>query len=130
MRRVLAFGLSMLLCGCGVSPALIKTDTIAFGEIIEDTTNKLLVVNVLRARDKAPLHFSDIPVIRESMQQTASLGFLDLVGSMPSSTTLRDTRSGTLDRMAFVRVQAACLRGNVGCAWAQSHRFGTVAQTH
>jgi hypothetical protein len=96
MRRVLALGLSMLLCGCGVSPAIIKTDTIAFGEVIEDTTNKLLVVNLLRARDKAPLHFSDIPVIRESMQQSASLGFLDLVGSSLSSTTLRDTRSGTL----------------------------------
>jgi len=28
-------------------------------------------------------------------------------------------------------VQAARLRGNVGCAMdAQSHRFGTVAQTH
>ena len=38
---------------------------------------------------------------------------------------------GGLDRMAFVRVQAARLRGNVGCAiGAQSHRFGTVAQTH
>src|SRR5712691_7523412 len=36
-----------------------------------------------------------------------------------------------LDRMALVRVQAARLRGNVGCAMsAQSHRFGTVAQTH
>ena len=36
-----------------------------------------------------------------------------------------------LDRMAFVRWEAARLRGNVGCAMgAQSHRFGTVAQTH
>ena len=39
--------------------------------------------------------------------------------------------SRVLDRMAFVGVQAARLRGNVGCAMgAQSHRFGTVAQTH
>jgi hypothetical protein len=36
-----------------------------------------------------------------------------------------------LDRMAFVEGWAARLRGNVGCAMvAQSHRFGTVAQTH
>jgi len=36
-----------------------------------------------------------------------------------------------LDRMAFFRAEAARLRGNVGCAMgAQSHRFGTVAQTH
>jgi hypothetical protein len=94
MRSVLVFGLTILLCGCGASPAIIKSDSLAFGEVIEDTTNKLLVVNVLRARDKAPLHFTDIPVIRESMQQTASLAFVDLLGSL--STTARDTRAGTL----------------------------------
>jgi len=85
----------MLLCGCGLSPAIIKSDSLAFGEVIEDTTNKLLVVNVLRARDKAPLHFADIPVIRESMQQTASLGFLNVQGPT-LGTTQRDTRAGTL----------------------------------
>ena len=44
---------------------------------------------------------------------------------------MKDEKNYTLDRMAFVQVQAARLRGNVGCAMdAQSHRFGTVAQTH
>jgi len=95
MRRILAFGLSIVFGGCGVSPEIIKVDSMAFGEVIEDTTNKLLVVNVLRARDKAPLHFADIPVIRESMQQSSSLGFLNVWGLVPG-TTLRDTRSGTL----------------------------------
>ena len=94
MRSVLVFGLTIVLCGCGVTPAIIKSDSLAFGDVFEDTTNKLLVVNVLRARDKAPLHFSDIPVIRESMQQTASLGFVEVMGSL--STTTRDTRAGTL----------------------------------
>jgi len=96
MRRVLALGFSMLLGGCGLSPALIKMDSMAFGEVIEDTTNKLIVVNVLRARDKAPLHFADIPVIRESMQQSASLGILDVANPV-AGTTQRDTRSGVLN---------------------------------
>jgi len=95
MRRILALGLSMLLCGC-VSPAIIKSDSLAFGEVIEDTTNKLLVVNVLRARDKAPLHFADIPVIRESMQQSASLGIVEVAGPV-AGTTQRNTRSGILN---------------------------------
>ena len=86
----------MLLGGCGLSPALIKMDSMAFGEVIEDTTNKLIVVNVLRARDKAPLHFADIPVIRESMQQSASLGILDVANPV-AGTTQRDTRSGVLN---------------------------------
>lgn len=95
MHRILALGLSIWLSGCGLAPTIIKSDTIAFGEVIEDTTNKLLVVNVLRARDKAPLHFSDIPVIRESMQQSASLGFLNILGDL-RGTTQRDTRSGAI----------------------------------
>jgi len=95
MRRFLSLGLSMLLCGCGFSPAIMKSDSISFGEVIEDTTNKLLVVNVLRARDKAPLHFADIPVIRESMQQSASLGVLDVSGPV-AGTTQRNSRTGIL----------------------------------
>ena len=88
MHRVLAFGLSVLLSACGLSSALIKTDTLNFGDIIEDATNKLLVLNLLRARDKAPLHFADIPVIRESIQQTASFSLLQFLGSTkPTSTT-------------------------------------------
>jgi len=85
----------MLLCGCGISNEIIKTDSLAFGEVIEDTTNKLLVVNVLRARDKAPLHFADIPVIRESMQQTAALAMLNVAGPV-AGTTQRNTRSGAV----------------------------------
>jgi hypothetical protein len=67
----------------------------AFGDVIEDTTNKLLVTNVLRARDKAPLHFSDIPVIRESMSQTMLMGY-NFVGGPVLGTTLRDTQSGSV----------------------------------
>jgi hypothetical protein len=98
MHRVLALGLSILLGGCGFAPAVMKIDSIAFGEVIEDTTNKLLVMNVLRARDKAPLHFADIPVIRESMQQSASIAALNVSGPNrpPTTTTARDTLSGAL----------------------------------
>jgi hypothetical protein len=80
-------GLFVALSGC-VTSTEIKSDTMSFDDVIEDTTNKLLLLNVLRARDKAPLHFADIPVIRESMQMSASLGGTRLFG--PPSTTLRN----------------------------------------
>jgi hypothetical protein len=80
-------GLFVALSGC-VASGEIKSDTLSFDDVIEDTTNKLLLLNVLRARDKAPLHFADIPVIRESMQMSASLGGTRLFG--PPSTTLRN----------------------------------------
>ncbi len=95
MRRVLALGLSLWLSGCGITSTVIKSDSISFNEVIEDTTNKLLLLNVLRARDKAPLHFADIPVLRESMQQSASLGFLNILGDL-RGTSSRDTRSGSI----------------------------------
>ena len=89
-RVFLAFCLSSGLYGCAISPSEIKSDTLAFGEVIEDTTNKLLVLNVLRARDKAPLHFADIPVMRESMQQSFSFTWLNLIGASRAPSSVRD----------------------------------------
>lgn len=93
MQRVLAVGLSILLSGCGLGSMIIKSESISFGDTIEDTTNKLLVTNVLRARDKAPLHFADIPVIRETITQSATLSFLNPMGPRLGSTQ-RDILTG------------------------------------
>src|SRR5215210_8407643 len=92
MYRIVAFALCLLLAGCGLSSQIMKIDTLSFGDVMEDTTNKLLVLNVLRARDKAPLHFADIPVIRESMQQSASLGFIHFNAPL-TGTTQRSNRA-------------------------------------
>jgi hypothetical protein len=72
---------------------VIKSDTLALGEVIEDTTNKLLVTNILRSRDKAPLHFADVPLMRESMQQSFSFSWLDLIGSSRAASSARDSVS-------------------------------------
>lgn len=92
MGRVFCLAFCLALAGCGLTTSVIKTDSLAFNDVIEDSTNKLLVFNVLRARDKAPLHFADIPVIRESMQQSATLGHVELLGGILGTTT-RNTRS-------------------------------------
>ena len=73
MYRAWALVLSVCLSGCGLSSSIIKSEAMSYDDTIEDATNKLLVLNILRARDKAPLHFADIPLIHESIQQTASL---------------------------------------------------------
>ena len=86
MHRVLAIGLTVLLSGCGFTSSVIRSEALDFGSVIEDTTNKLLVMNVLRARDKAPLHFADIPVIRESITQSSSLGIGQVFGPLGSGT--------------------------------------------
>jgi len=89
MRCMGILGLTAALSGC-ITSGEIKSDTMSFDDVIEDTTNKLLLLNVLRARDKAPLHFADIPVIRESMQESLTLGGTRVYGPVPG-TTLRNS---------------------------------------
>ena len=89
MRRIAALCLIVGLSGCVITPATLKSDTLAYGEVIEETTNKLLVLNLLRARDKAPLHFADVPVLRESMQQSFSFTLLDFFGTSRAASSTR-----------------------------------------
>lgn len=74
MRTVLALALIPYLAGCSLGASVVKSDSFSYDEVIEDTTNKLLLANVLRARDKAPLHFSELPKISESIKAAATVG--------------------------------------------------------
>src|SRR4051812_399390 len=94
MQRILIAALGLALASCSqLNTGIIKADSVAFNEVIEDTTNKLMLLNMLRARDKAPLHFADIPVIRQSMQQSASISAVDFSGPI-LGTTQRNNRGG------------------------------------
>ncbi len=90
MRKLLVIALALCLAGCGASSAFIKSEAVSNDDAIEDVTNKLLLLNILRARDKAPLHFSEIPRITESLQENASLSTLMLFGPFNKSVQ-RDT---------------------------------------
>ena len=97
MRFIVTVGLSMALSGCAVSSGIIKSEAMNFGSVIEDTTNRLLVMNVLRARDKAPLHFADIPVVRESIQQNVGFSWLQFLGGrFPTQVTDSLVTSGSV----------------------------------
>src|ERR1700674_5089367 len=100
MHRFAALGLFILLCGCGLSAPIIKSEAIFYDDVIEDTTNKLLLLNILRARDKAPLHFAHIPLIHESIQQSASLSVTAPFGWVRNSTLRNTGTSGVNVQMA------------------------------
>jgi hypothetical protein len=70
---IVASVVAVTLTACGVESAVIRSQAISYDDIIEDTTDKLLLLNILRAKDKAPLHFDEIPSIHESIQATASV---------------------------------------------------------
>jgi hypothetical protein len=58
---------SLLLAGCSLGSAITENSA-DYNATIEDVTNAALVSNVLRARDHAPLYFSDLAQIRGSLQ--------------------------------------------------------------
>lgn len=95
MQRTATLLLLALLSGCTLSGAL-KSDAVSYDDVIEETTDKFLVVNILRARDKAPLHFSDIPLIHESLQATASLSPTVPFGSSPAPSSTRKSATATV----------------------------------
>src|ERR1700689_2713599 len=73
MRATLMLFVTMGLGACSLSTTAVRLQAVSYDDAIEDTTNKLLVLNILRAKDKAPLHFDEIPSIHETIQATASL---------------------------------------------------------
>jgi len=66
MRRLLAAALLTLLAACSLSDPIAR-QAIDYNSAVESASNTLLVRNVLRARDNAPLHFTTIPQIRGSL---------------------------------------------------------------
>jgi len=96
MHRVAAFVLCLCLSGCGVGPVIVKSEALSYGDTLEDTTNKLLVLNILRARDKAPLHFAEIASIRVAIQQNAGLNLQEPIGPPHLASGPRNTLSGNI----------------------------------
>ncbi len=50
------------LAGCSLSP-FVTSQTVDYNGAIEAANNQLLLANILRARDHAPLYFSDLSQI-------------------------------------------------------------------
>ena len=73
MRRIFILLAVFLLNGCGVWSSTIRSDVLDYSNAIEETMDKFLLINVLEARDNAPIHFMEMPKINGSLQATASL---------------------------------------------------------
>jgi hypothetical protein len=57
----------LLLAGCSLAPVIAES-TLNYNTTVETVTNGVLVTNILRARDSAPLYFSDLSQIRGAVQ--------------------------------------------------------------
>jgi hypothetical protein len=96
-----------LLAACSLSET-VGRHGIAYNSTVETATDAVLVMNVLRARDRAPLHFTTIGALHGAFSLFAGVGTdlsslrsglepAALVGSSPSFDV------GPLDRQEFAR---------------------------
>lgn len=88
---------------------MIRDNSIAYNRSVEQSANSLMLQNILRARDQAPLHFTTIGNIRGGFSLGASLGY---DGSTGLGNGMLPTLSGSsnpgfdigpLDRQEFAR---------------------------
>jgi len=86
----------IVLAGCSVPARVVRDQSVSYDDAIEDTTNDLLLLNILRAKDKAPLHFDTIPSIHESIQADAQLQGAIPFGTPNSKSTTLDLATGEL----------------------------------
>lgn len=89
-RRLRTFAgavMPVLLAACSLSGA-VQRNSIDYNRAIEDVTNQLIVTNVLRARDHAPLHFTDLSLIHGSLQ-ISTTGNAVLPFAQGGNTTVR-----------------------------------------
>jgi hypothetical protein len=107
MRRLAALGLALLVGGCSLS-GTIGDHGVAYNGSVEQATNAVLVMNVLRARDRAPLHFTTVGAIHGAFNLSAGLGY-DLTsvnnGTQPAllAASSPSFDIGPLDRQEFAR---------------------------
>ncbi|RYJ03857.1 MAG: hypothetical protein EON47_02535 [Acetobacteraceae bacterium] len=104
---LLPLAIPLALAACSLS-GTITDHSVAYNTTVEAATDTLLVTNVLRARDQAPLHFTTIGAIHGSFSLSAGLGY-DLTavnnGTQPALLAASNPSFdiGPLDRQEFAR---------------------------
>jgi hypothetical protein len=107
VRAAVLLGL-LAAAGCSLS-GTIGDHSIAYNSSVERATDSLLVTNILRARDRVPLHFTAIGAIHGSLSLSAALGYdLSNVSNNAVLPALFGSTSpsfdiGPLDRQEFAR---------------------------
>jgi hypothetical protein len=85
-------GLSMVvglltLSACSLAPR-VETDALAYHETADVTANRIILLNILRAKDSAPLHFAELSLIHGSLSEAGTLLLVEPIGPNPHSSSL------------------------------------------
>jgi hypothetical protein len=108
LRLAAGLALAVLTGGCALEQT-ISAHAIAYNHSVEQATDTLMLLNILRARDQAPLHFTTIGSIRGGFSLGAGIGYDGSTGLgnglLPnaSASTSPGFDIGPLDRQEFAR---------------------------
>ena len=80
--NVLLVGAAILCSACSLSP-IISTDIVSYNKAVSDSNNRMMVLNILRARDHVPLSFSSVQLVHGSLQAAGSTNLGFPFGNMP-----------------------------------------------
>ncbi len=79
-----------LLAGCASEPlsslaSAIQGGAVADNNALADATDQILLINILRARDRAPLDMGDLTSVNDALSLSGTVGFSIPFGSKPST---------------------------------------------
>lgn len=86
LRYVGFLAAALGLAGCTGAP-IMKADVSDYRTTFGDTNDEQILSNIIRARDGAPIHFSEMNTFGASMQLTSSLQATMPIGELYGSTT-------------------------------------------
>jgi hypothetical protein len=89
-RRLLGSGVVLgllTLSACSLSPR-VESDALAYHEAADVTANRIILLNVLRAKDDAPLHFAELSLLHGSVSESGTAVVSEPIGEIPHSSSL------------------------------------------
>jgi hypothetical protein len=77
----------LVLQACGLAPE-VTSDAVSYHESADVIANRIILLNVLRAKDNAPLHFGELSLMHGQVAEQGSVTLTEPIGMVPKSTTL------------------------------------------
>ncbi|MFI4980241.1 MAG: hypothetical protein ACHQIO_07825 [Nevskiales bacterium] len=75
------------LAACSLAPE-VAYDALSYHETADVTANRIILLNVLRARDNAPLHFGELSLQHGQVSEQAGVILTEPIGQVPKSSSL------------------------------------------
>jgi len=87
LQRLLCLSVSITLTGC-ISPIALNRAVIAYDEAVTDSISQQLLINILRAHFRQPVHFTGVSNIAATFTFVANAGATPALGGLAGATLM------------------------------------------